>query len=185
MRDKESASWVKGTGSHGVLGEVNGTVQVDAGVRDGLVGEMVFWRERQLGFVRGLGTGQKWPLGFINKVLVILQFWSMGQLSILQLDNKDLQQIHHDDLKEIDLRWNIAMLTMWVRRFLKNTGKKLDMAKKERIRFDKSKVECFNSHKRRHFVREYKAPRNQDSRNMEPTRRTMPVKETTSNALVS
>nr|GEZ97189.1 hypothetical protein [Tanacetum cinerariifolium] len=42
MRDKESASWVKGTRSHGVLGEVNGTVQVDAGVRDGLVGEMVF-----------------------------------------------------------------------------------------------------------------------------------------------
>nr|GEV78995.1 hypothetical protein [Tanacetum cinerariifolium] len=66
MRDKESASWVKGIGSHGVLGEVNGTVQVDAGVRDGLVREMAFWRERQLGFVRGLGTGQKWPLGFIK-----------------------------------------------------------------------------------------------------------------------
>nr|GEW17431.1 hypothetical protein [Tanacetum cinerariifolium] len=31
---KDSASWVKGTGSHGVLGEVNGTVQVDAGVRE-------------------------------------------------------------------------------------------------------------------------------------------------------
>nr|GEX42156.1 ribonuclease H-like domain-containing protein [Tanacetum cinerariifolium] len=29
---KERASWVKGTGSHGVLGEVKGTVQVDAGV---------------------------------------------------------------------------------------------------------------------------------------------------------
>nr|GFD13353.1 hypothetical protein [Tanacetum cinerariifolium] len=69
---KDSTSWVKGTWSHGVFGEVNGTVQVDAGVRDGLVGEMVFWQERQLGFVRGLGTGQKWPPGFINKVLVIL-----------------------------------------------------------------------------------------------------------------
>nr|GEW80331.1 hypothetical protein [Tanacetum cinerariifolium] len=34
MRNKESASWVKGTGSHGVLGEVNGTVQVDVGVRE-------------------------------------------------------------------------------------------------------------------------------------------------------
>ncbi|GJS95166.1 hypothetical protein Tco_0802134 [Tanacetum coccineum] len=30
-----------------------------------------------------------------------------------------------------------------------------------------------------------KAPRNQDSRNKEPTRRTVPVEETTSNALVS
>ncbi|GKA63565.1 ribonuclease H-like domain-containing protein [Tanacetum coccineum] len=33
-----------------------------------------------------------------------------SQLSILQLDNKDLQQIHLDDLEEMDLRWNIAML---------------------------------------------------------------------------
>ncbi|GJS12508.1 hypothetical protein Tco_0406980 [Tanacetum coccineum] len=36
-----------------------------------------------------------------------------------------------------------------------------------------------------HFARECKAPRNQDSRNREPTRRTVPVDETTSNALVS
>ncbi|GKA04936.1 putative ribonuclease H-like domain-containing protein [Tanacetum coccineum] len=83
--------------------------------------------------------------------------------------------------KEMDLRWNIAMLTMRARRFLKNTGRKLDMANKERIGFDKSKVECFNCHKRGHFARECRAPRNQDSRNREPTRRTVPVEETTSN----
>ncbi|GKC78268.1 hypothetical protein Tco_1129042 [Tanacetum coccineum] len=75
----------------------------------------------------------------------------------------DLQQIDPDDLKEIDLRWNIAMLTMRAKRFLKNTKRKLDMTNKERIR----------------------APRNQDSRNKEPTRRTVPVEETISNALVS
>ncbi|GKA30409.1 ribonuclease H-like domain-containing protein [Tanacetum coccineum] len=98
---------------------------------------------------------------------------------------RDLQQIHPDDLEEIDLRWNIAMLTMRARRFLKNTGRKLDMANKERIGFDKSKVECFNCHKRGHFARECRAPRNQDSRNREPTRRIVPVEETTSNALVS
>ncbi|GKA40786.1 putative ribonuclease H-like domain-containing protein [Tanacetum coccineum] len=85
----------------------------------------------------------------------------------------------------MDLRWNIAMLTMRARRFLKNTTRKLDMANKERIRFDKSKVECFNCHKRGHFARECRAPRNQDSRNREPTRRTVPIEKTTSNALVS
>ncbi|GKA98115.1 ribonuclease H-like domain-containing protein [Tanacetum coccineum] len=82
-------------------------------------------------------------------------------------------------------KWNIAMLTMRARRFLKNTGRKLDMANKERIRFDKSKVECFNYHKRGYFARECRAPRNQDIRNKEPTKRTVSVEETTSNALVS
>nr|GEY34480.1 hypothetical protein [Tanacetum cinerariifolium] len=48
MRDKESASWVKGTRSHRVLGEVNGTIQVDAGVRERSVGEMGKRREMLL-----------------------------------------------------------------------------------------------------------------------------------------
>ncbi|GJY69147.1 putative reverse transcriptase domain-containing protein [Tanacetum coccineum] len=115
---------------------------------------------------------------------VIYSFFA-SQPSTPQLDNEDLQQIHPNDLEEIDLRWNIAMLTMRARRFLKNTGRKLDMDNKERIGFDKSKVECFNYHKRGHFARECKTPRNQDSRNKEPTRRTVPVEETTSNSLVS
>ncbi|GJW39451.1 ribonuclease H-like domain-containing protein [Tanacetum coccineum] len=108
-----------------------------------------------------------------------------SQPSIPQLDNEDLQQIDPDDLKEMDLRWNIAMLTMRARRFLKNIGRKLDMDNKERIGFNKSKVECYNFHKRDHFARECRAPKNQDSKNREPIRRTVPVEETTLNALVS
>ncbi|GJZ16572.1 ribonuclease H-like domain-containing protein [Tanacetum coccineum] len=115
---------------------------------------------------------------------VIYSFFA-SQPSIPQLDNEDLQQINPEGLEEMDLRWNIAMLTIRERRFLKNNGRKLDMANKERIRFDKSKVECFNCHKRGHFAKECRAPMNQDSRNMKPTRRTVPVEETTSNVLVS
>ncbi|GJV08888.1 hypothetical protein Tco_1346544 [Tanacetum coccineum] len=74
--------------------------------------------------------------------VVIYSFFA-SQPSIPQLDNKDLQQINHGDLEEMDLRLNIAMLTMRARRFLKNTGRKLDMANKERIRFDKSKCDGF------------------------------------------
>ncbi|GKF41946.1 ribonuclease H-like domain-containing protein, partial [Tanacetum coccineum] len=113
---------------------------------------------------------------------VIYSFFA-SQPTNPHLNNEDLQQINPDDLEEMDLRWNIAMLTMRARRFLKNTGRKLDMANKEIIGFDKSKVECFNRYKRGHFARECRAPRNQDSRNKEPTR-TVPVEETTSNALV-
>ncbi|GJT31042.1 ribonuclease H-like domain-containing protein [Tanacetum coccineum] len=115
---------------------------------------------------------------------VIYSFFA-SELSIPQLDNEYLQQINPDDLEEMDLRWNIAMLTMRARRFLKNTGRKIDMANKERIGFDKSKMECFNCQKKGHFSRECRAPRNQDSGNKEPTRRTVLVETTTSNALVS
>nr|GEU64995.1 ribonuclease H-like domain-containing protein [Tanacetum cinerariifolium] len=91
-----------------------------------------------------------------------------------ELKARNLQQIHLDDLEEMELRWNIAMLTMRARRFLKNTKRKLDMANKEKIRFDKSKVECFNCHKRGHFAWECMTPRNHDSMNKEPTKRIVP-----------
>ncbi|GJV87654.1 ribonuclease H-like domain-containing protein [Tanacetum coccineum] len=80
-----------------------------------------------------------------------------------QLDDEDLEQIDHDDLEEMDLKWQVAMLSM--------------------------RVECFNCHRRGHFARECRAPRNQGNRNgdagyrsRDNTRRTVPVE--TSDALV-
>ncbi|GJS37631.1 hypothetical protein Tco_0536013 [Tanacetum coccineum] len=56
-----------------------------------------------------------------------------------QLDNKDLQQINPNDLEEMDLRWQMAMLTMNARRFLKHTRRKLTINGSETIGFDKSR----------------------------------------------
>ncbi|GKF58796.1 hypothetical protein Tco_0172333, partial [Tanacetum coccineum] len=101
---------------------------------------------------------------------VICAFFA-SQPNSPQLKNEDLQQIHPNDLEEMDLRWQMAMLTMRARRFLKNTGRrKLDVNSNETIGFDKSKVECYNCHKRVHFAREYRALRNQENRNRENTR---------------
>ncbi|GJR47528.1 hypothetical protein Tco_1315631 [Tanacetum coccineum] len=58
-----------------------------------------------------------------------------------QLDNEDLQQIYPDDLEKMDLRWQMDMLTIRARRFLKNTGRKLSVNGTETIGFDKSKGE--------------------------------------------
>ncbi|GKC00715.1 ribonuclease H-like domain-containing protein [Tanacetum coccineum] len=103
----------------------------------------------------------------------------------LQLDNEDLQQIHPGDLEDMDLRWQMAMLTIRARSFLKNTGRKFSVNGIETIRFDKSKVECYNCHKRGHFARECRALRNQENKNKKNTRRVVPVETTTSNALIS
>ncbi|GKD24091.1 ribonuclease H-like domain-containing protein [Tanacetum coccineum] len=64
----------------------------------------------------------------------------------------------------------MAMLTTRARRFLKNTGRKLIVNGNETIGFDKSKVECYNCHKRGHFARECRALRNQDNKNKESSR---------------
>ncbi|GKC39073.1 hypothetical protein Tco_1051457 [Tanacetum coccineum] len=93
---------------------------------------------------------------------VIYAFFA-SQPNSLQLDNEDLLQIHPDDLEEMELRWQMAMLTMRARRFLNNTGRKLSVNGTETIG----------------------AQKNQENRNRENTRRVVPVETTTSNDLVS
>nr|GEV23938.1 retrovirus-related Pol polyprotein from transposon TNT 1-94 [Tanacetum cinerariifolium] len=102
-----------------------------------------------------------------------------------QLDNEDLQQIHPDDLEEMDLRWHMAMLTMRAGRNLKNTKRKFSMNANETIGFDNSKVECCNFHKRGYFARECRAPKGQDTKHKESIRRIVPVETPGSIAFVS
>ncbi|GKC39704.1 retrovirus-related pol polyprotein from transposon TNT 1-94 [Tanacetum coccineum] len=76
--------------------------------------------------------------------VVICSFFA-SQPNSPQLAHEDLQQIYPDDIEEMDLRWQMAMLTMRARR----------------------------------------APRNQDNKNKESSRRSVPIETTTSTALVS
>nr|GEW87770.1 ribonuclease H-like domain-containing protein [Tanacetum cinerariifolium] len=88
---------------------------------------------------------------------VIYSFFA-SQSSSPQLDNDDLKQINADDLEEIDLKWQMAMLT----------------------------VECYNCYRKGHFAKECRSPKDTRRNGVaEPQRRNVPVETSTSNALVS
>ncbi|GJY36064.1 putative ribonuclease H-like domain-containing protein [Tanacetum coccineum] len=100
------------------------------------------------------------------------------------LSDADLEQIDPVDLEEMDLQYEMAMLTIKARRFIKRTDKKLDV-NGQRVGFNRSKVECYNFHKYGHFARECRSPRNQENRGREINRRTVTVETPTENALVA
>ncbi|GJR16517.1 hypothetical protein Tco_0799169, partial [Tanacetum coccineum] len=111
---------------------------------------------------------------------------SPASTQVSTASTQDLKQIHKDDIEEMDLKWQLA-LSMRIRRFFQKTGRKITINGSDTAGYDKSKVECFNCHKIRHFAREYRGPRNQDnrSRNQDSTRRTVNVEETSSKAMVA
>nr|GFA17094.1 hypothetical protein [Tanacetum cinerariifolium] len=87
-----------------------------------------------------------------------------NQSNTPQLDNEDLEQIDTDDLEMMDLKWQVAMIIMSVKIFIKKTGKNLNFNGKEPVGFDKTRVECYNCHRRGNFAREYHTPGNQANR---------------------
>nr|GEV67173.1 ribonuclease H-like domain-containing protein [Tanacetum cinerariifolium] len=84
---------------------------------------------------------------------VIYSFFA-SQSTSPQLDNDNLKQIDADDLEEMDLKWQMAMLTVRARRFLQRTERNLRANGPTSIGFDMSKVECYNFHRKGHFARE-------------------------------
>ncbi|GJS64977.1 hypothetical protein Tco_0679541 [Tanacetum coccineum] len=76
------------------------------------------------------------------------------------LVHEDLEQIHEDDLEEIDLKWQLALLSMRTRRFYQKTGRKITINGSDTAGYDKSK--------------------NQDS-----SRKTVNVEETSSKAMLA
>ncbi|GJT71216.1 putative ribonuclease H-like domain-containing protein [Tanacetum coccineum] len=87
-----------------------------------------------------------------------------NQSSCPQLDHEDLEQIDEYDLEEMDLKWQVAMISMRMKKFYKKTGRKLQFDAKEPVGFDKTKVECYNCHKTGHFARECRIKGTQDNR---------------------
>nr|GEU53098.1 hypothetical protein [Tanacetum cinerariifolium] len=96
-------------------------------------------------------------------------------------------KIHEDDLEEMDLKWQLSLLSMREKRYLQRTGKKITINGSDTAWYDKTKVECFNCHKMRHFARECRSPKSQESRprNQDSSRKTMIVEDSSCKAMVA
>ncbi|GJX91907.1 retrovirus-related pol polyprotein from transposon TNT 1-94 [Tanacetum coccineum] len=124
------------------------------------------------------GVKQTYPPTIIEEKLA-----RKNELKARDSDGSYREKIDADDLEEMDLKWQMAMLTMRARRFQNKNGRKINANGSETIGFNKPKVECYNYHKKGHFTRECRAPR--ENRNKEPVKRNVTVETIETKALVA
>nr|GFC88014.1 hypothetical protein [Tanacetum cinerariifolium] len=88
-------------------------------------------------------------------------------------------------MEEMDIKWNMALLSMRADKFWKKIGKKISIQGSDVAGFDKSKVKCFNCHKMGRFARECRAPRIQERGRKESYRQGTKAEEKTPKALMA
>ncbi|GJR39849.1 ribonuclease H-like domain-containing protein [Tanacetum coccineum] len=117
---------------------------------------------------------------------IICSFFSQQASMPTTHDDEDLLQIDEDAMEEIDIRWQVAMITARIRKFMRKTGRPIDLKPKNGITFDKSKIECFNCQKLGHFARECRFAKYQENRaNGRQEKKTVAIEDSNSKALVA
>nr|GEY68415.1 ribonuclease H-like domain-containing protein [Tanacetum cinerariifolium] len=71
-----------------------------------------------------------------------------------QLAYEIFEQVDQMEMEELDIKWQMAMLSLRINRFQKKTGRKINFNNKDPAIFDKRKARCYNCLQLRHFVRE-------------------------------
>nr|GEU53957.1 hypothetical protein [Tanacetum cinerariifolium] len=102
-----------------------------------------------------------------------------------QIKYEDITQIDEDDIEEMDIKWNMALLSLRADRFWKKISKKITIQGSDIAGFDKSKVECFSFYKMGHFARECRVPRSQDRGKRESYKQGPKEEEPTPKALMA
>ncbi|GJT28340.1 ribonuclease H-like domain-containing protein [Tanacetum coccineum] len=117
---------------------------------------------------------------------IICSFFAQQASMPTTHDDEDLLQIDEDAMEEIDIRWQVAMITARIRKFMRKTGRPIDLKPKNGITFDKSKIECFNCQKLGHFARECRFAKYQENRaNGRNEKRIVAIEDSNSKALVA
>nr|GEY03159.1 ribonuclease H-like domain-containing protein [Tanacetum cinerariifolium] len=92
-----------------------------------------------------------------NVIEDVLQSFVVDTKPEQQLAYKDFEHIEKLHLGEMDLKWQMAMISVRVHKFEKKVRRKIDFDKKESARFNKKKVRCYKCQQRGHFARECRA----------------------------
>ncbi|GJT07633.1 putative ribonuclease H-like domain-containing protein [Tanacetum coccineum] len=71
-----------------------------------------------------------------------------------QITYEDFDQIGKMDLEELDIKWQMAMLSVRINRLEKKARRKMKFNNKDAARFDKKKVKCYKCSDLGHFARE-------------------------------
>ncbi|GJT20194.1 putative ribonuclease H-like domain-containing protein, partial [Tanacetum coccineum] len=67
---------------------------------------------------------------------------------------EDFDQVDQLEMEELDLKWQMAMLSLRINRFEKKAGRKINYNNQQPARFDRRKVRCYKCLQLGHFARE-------------------------------
>ncbi|KAJ0742622.1 putative transcription factor interactor and regulator CCHC(Zn) family [Helianthus annuus] len=99
-------------------------------------------------------------LALLASFVASYENYIQGKISDPATLDEDYDQIDPDDLEEMDLQWQMAMISRRVKRFMNRTERKFVG---KNVGFDKAKVRCFNCQSYGHFARECQKQKHESS----------------------
>lgn len=70
-----------------------------------------------------------------------------------QLAYEDFEQLDALDMEEMNLKWQLAMISLNIKRFENKSGRKFGFKGRDPARFDRRKVKCYTCGQMGHFSR--------------------------------
>nr|GFB16426.1 ribonuclease H-like domain-containing protein [Tanacetum cinerariifolium]GFB18613.1 ribonuclease H-like domain-containing protein [Tanacetum cinerariifolium]GFB35563.1 ribonuclease H-like domain-containing protein [Tanacetum cinerariifolium] len=118
MRLKERASWDWDNSTCGGRGKGIGTIQARMIPGLGFLINLSF-------IVSSPSVSKSHKEGSSSYTDEVIHSFFANQSSAPQPDYDDLKQVNDDDMEDMDLKWQVAMISMRIKKFHKRTGKKL------------------------------------------------------------
>nr|GFA70946.1 hypothetical protein [Tanacetum cinerariifolium] len=72
-----------------------------------------------------------------------------------QLAYEDFEQVDQLEMEELDIKWQMDMLSLRINKFQKKAGRKINFNNKDSARFNRRKARCYNCLQLGHFAREF------------------------------